>query len=73
MEHVTRDRKDQHDDFHRAVKNTSFQLDNLTRKMQYDLYRGNNRTVLPIAADSATSMIEHELRKSKLLTEGPEM
>lgn len=62
-------RKDQHEEFHRAVKDTGYQLDNLTRKMQYDMYRGSNRSILPTHADNATSMIEHELRKSKLLAD----
>lgn len=57
------------------MTNTSRQLDNLTRKMQYDLYRNNNRSVLPIHADTgaAASLIEHELKKSRLMADLPEV
>jgi hypothetical protein len=67
LNHTGRDRRVQHEDFHKAIKNTGYQLDSLTRKMQFDLARNANASILPVYGGTSHSAIEHELRKSRLL------
>ena len=64
---TNKDRKSQHDKFYSAITSTSNQLDHLTRRMQFDVYRANNSSVVPIHPGIASSLIEHELSKSKFM------
>ena len=61
-------RGNQHEQFHRAIKNTGQQLDALSRRMQSDVNRNTGRQILGLAGGlpHSGSLIEHELRKSKM-------
>ena len=67
LQDTNKDRREQHDKFHKAITSTSNQLDHLARRMQFDIYRANNSSAVPIHPGVATSLIEHELTKSKFM------